>query len=128
MLKRVQHDVQFTNLWAINFAEFRRLPIKREDKNVFANINSHQAKPYFVLCKNYRQRYVARIIYFQEIVMAVTAEDKIIKAMKKVGGPMRPGEIAEAAGLDKADVSKAMKKLAADGKVTSPKRCFWQAV
>ena len=60
--------------------------------------------------------------------MAVTIEDKILKAMKKEGKAMRPGEIADAAGLDKDEVSKAMKKLAADGKVSSPKRCFWEAV
>lgn len=60
--------------------------------------------------------------------MAATIEDKILKTMKKEAKAMRPGEIADAAGLDKDEVSKAMKKLAADGKVSSPKRCFWEAV
>lgn len=57
-----------------------------------------------------------------------TTEDKILKALAKKGAPMRPGEIAEAAGLEKEEVSKAIKKLAGEGKVTSPKRCFWEAV
>ena len=60
--------------------------------------------------------------------MAQTIEDKVLKAMKKEAKALRPGDIAEAAGLDKDEVSKAIKKLAADGKVTSPKRCFWEAV
>ncbi len=60
--------------------------------------------------------------------MAAIIEDKILKTMKKEAKAMRPGEIADAAGLDKDEVSKAMKKLAADGKVSSPKRCFWEAV
>ena len=52
-------------------------------------------------------------------------EDKILKAMQ-VGGAMRPGEIAQAAGVDKDDVAKAIKKLVAEGKVYSPKRCFYE--
>lgn len=60
--------------------------------------------------------------------MAQTLEDKILKAMKKEGKPLRPGEIAELAGADKDEVTKAIKKLNSDGKVSSPKRCFWEAV
>jgi len=60
--------------------------------------------------------------------MAQTLEDKVLKAMKKEGKPLRPGEIAEIAGEDKDEVTKAIKKLSAEGKVKSPKRCFWEAV
>ncbi len=52
-------------------------------------------------------------------------QDKIIKAFKGAGKAMRPGEIAEAAGLDKKDVEKAIKKMKADETIFSPKRCFY---
>lgn len=52
-------------------------------------------------------------------------ERKILDVMKKEGKPMRPGDIAEAAGIDKADVSKLLGVLKKEGKVHSPKRCFY---
>ena len=60
--------------------------------------------------------------------MAQTLEDKVLKAMQKEAKPLRPGEIAELAGADKDEVTKAIKKLSVEGRVTSPKRCFWEAV
>jgi len=45
--------------------------------------------------------------------------------MRKVGKPLRPGEIAESAGLDKSEVSKIISALKKEGKVISPKRCFY---
>ncbi len=51
-------------------------------------------------------------------------EEKIIAALKEKGA-MRPGDIATATGLSKDEVSKLIKKLAAEGKVESPKRCFY---
>lgn len=42
--------------------------------------------------------------------------------------PMKGGEIAEAAGIDKKEVDKAIKKLKSDGKITSPKNCYYQVV
>lgn len=50
---------------------------------------------------------------------------QIISALKSAGKPMRPGEIAEATGLDKKDVEKAIKAMVAEGKMHSPKRCFY---
>lgn len=50
---------------------------------------------------------------------------KILQVMKEAGRPLRPGEIAELAGLDKDEVSKAIKTLKEEGKVHSPKRCFY---
>ncbi len=50
---------------------------------------------------------------------------KILQVMKEAGKPLRPGEIAELAGLDKDEVSKAIKALKEEGKVHSPKRCFY---
>jgi len=55
-------------------------------------------------------------------------EKLVLTALKKAGKPMRPGEIADAASIEKDDVSKAIKELKKDGKVQSPERCFWEAV
>jgi Mn-dependent DtxR family transcriptional regulator len=55
-------------------------------------------------------------------------EQLILNAMKKERKPMRPGDIATAAGLDKDLVSKAIKELKKQGLVDSPKRCFYAPV
>jgi len=52
--------------------------------------------------------------------------EKVIEAMQVAGKPLKAGEIAEAAGLDKKEVDKAMKVLKAEEKIVSPKRCFWE--
>lgn len=49
----------------------------------------------------------------------------VLQTMRKVGKPLRPGEIAELAGLDKGEVSKIISALKKEGKVISPKRCFY---
>lgn len=51
-------------------------------------------------------------------------EEQILKAMES-GEAMRPGDIASAAGVDKDAAGKVIKKLAAEGKIYSPKRCFY---
>lgn len=53
-------------------------------------------------------------------------EETVLKALR-AGGNMRPGEIAEATGLSKDEVAKIVKKLVAEGKAFSPKRCFYAA-
>jgi len=53
------------------------------------------------------------------------ATDKVIQTLKNAGKPMKAGEIAEASGIDKKDVEKAIKKLVADSKLHSPMRCFY---
>ena len=52
-------------------------------------------------------------------------EEKVLKAME-AGTPMRPGDIATVAGIDKDEATKIIKKLVAEGKVYSPKRCFYE--
>lgn len=52
-------------------------------------------------------------------------EQMILEALKNAGKPLRPGDVAEMTGIDKDAVSKIINKLKKDGKVTSPKRCFW---
>lgn len=64
----------------------------------------------------------------RELKMTQSQEDKIYKVMKKESKPLKPGEIAELTGIDKDVVSKLIKKLSVEGKVTSPKRCFYEAV
>ncbi len=52
-------------------------------------------------------------------------QEKIVKAFEEAGKPMRPGEVAEKAGLEKKDVEKAIKKMKEAGTLFSPKRCFY---
>ncbi len=54
-----------------------------------------------------------------------TAE-KIIEAMKKSDKPMSAGQLAEATGIDRKEIDKAMKILKKEEKIVSPKRCYWQ--
>lgn len=53
--------------------------------------------------------------------------DKVLEILKASAEPLKAGEIAEKAGIDKKDVDKAIKALKADDKIESPKRCFYQA-
>ena len=52
-------------------------------------------------------------------------EQKVLKAMEKAGKPVRPGDVAKISGLPKDEVSKIIRNLKKQGKVTSPKRCFY---
>lgn len=52
-------------------------------------------------------------------------KEAVLKALADSGKPMRPGEIAEAAGANKDEVSKAIKELKKEEKICSPKRCFY---
>lgn len=52
-------------------------------------------------------------------------EKKVLNAMKKAGKPVRPGEVAKMIGAESKEVSKAIQELKKQGKVVSPKRCFW---
>ena len=53
------------------------------------------------------------------------SKEKVMEALQKAGKPLKAGEIAEASGLDKKEVDKAMKEIKADGSIVSPVRCFW---
>jgi DNA-binding IclR family transcriptional regulator len=53
--------------------------------------------------------------------------EKVLQALKKSGKPMKSAEIAEAAGIDKKEVDKAIKTLKAEEKIISPKNCYYQA-
>lgn len=52
-------------------------------------------------------------------------KDIVIKALKTAKKPLKPGEIAELAGIPKAEVDKAINELKKDDKIYSPKRCYY---
>ena len=54
-------------------------------------------------------------------------KEQVLQALKTSEEPLKSGEIAKKSGLDKKDVDKAMKILKEEGKIVSPKRCFWEA-
>lgn len=51
-------------------------------------------------------------------------QNEIIKLLKN-SEPMKAGEISEALKTDKKEVEKAIKKLKDEGKIDSPKRCYY---
>ncbi|WP_456402547.1 MarR family transcriptional regulator [Persephonella sp.] len=55
----------------------------------------------------------------------MSIEQQVLEAMEKAGKPLRTGEIAEITGLDKKEIEKAIKKLKKEGKIESPKRCYY---
>ena len=52
-------------------------------------------------------------------------KETVLSVMMDANKPLRTGEIAELAGLDKKEVDKAMKE--AEALIFSPIRCCWQA-
>ncbi|NJE01695.1 HTH domain-containing protein [Thermococcus sp. JdF3] len=49
----------------------------------------------------------------------------VFKVLKEAGKPLKSKEIAELAGIDKKEVDKAIKVLKKEGKIVSPKRCYY---
>jgi Mn-dependent DtxR family transcriptional regulator len=52
-------------------------------------------------------------------------KDAVLAEMKRAGKPVRTGDVAKALEVDSKLVSKAIKQLKEEGKVLSPKRCFY---
>lgn len=52
--------------------------------------------------------------------------EKVLAVMTAAGKPLKAGEIAELAGLDKKVVEKAMNELKKEDKIVSPVRCAWE--
>jgi hypothetical protein len=50
----------------------------------------------------------------------------VINTLRKAGKAMKSGEIAETAGIDKAEVDKVIKKLKKEEKILSPKNCYYE--
>jgi len=57
----------------------------------------------------------------------MSVNEAVLKVLKTSGEPMKAGDIAEVAGVDKKEIDKAIKALKEEGKITSPKRCFYTA-
>ncbi len=57
----------------------------------------------------------------------MTDADKVLEIMNAAGEPLNAGAIAERSGLDRKAVDKAMAELKKDGRIESPKRCYWVA-
>ena len=51
--------------------------------------------------------------------------DLIMQTLTVAGKPLKSGEIALTAGIDKAEVDKAIKQLKKEEKIYSPKNCFY---
>ncbi len=51
--------------------------------------------------------------------------DKVLEVMRTAGEPLNAGKVAELGGLERKAVDKAMDKLKKEGKIVSPKRCYW---
>ena len=55
----------------------------------------------------------------------MTDKDTILETFKNSDIPLRPGEIAKMTGIESKEVSKIIKELREEGKVHSPKRCYY---
>ncbi len=50
----------------------------------------------------------------------------VLQAMKTAGKPLSGGQVADISGIERKLVDKAMKTLKTEGKIVSPKNCYWQ--
>ena len=55
-------------------------------------------------------------------------EELVFQILQTSGEPLKAGDIVTFTKLDKKEVDKAMKTLKAEGRIVSPKKCFWTAV
>ncbi len=55
----------------------------------------------------------------------MTDKEKVLEAFKNTSKPLRPGDIAKSTGIESKEVSKIIKELREEGKVHSPKRCYY---
>ncbi|MFA5418345.1 MAG: MarR family transcriptional regulator [Bacteroidales bacterium] len=51
----------------------------------------------------------------------------VFNTLIKSGTPLKASEISDQSGVDKKEVDKAIKMLVKENKISSPKRCFYQA-
>lgn len=54
-------------------------------------------------------------------------DKKVLEFLKNSDKPLRPGDIAESLNMDSKEVSSIITKLKKEGKVFSPKRCYYSA-
>ena len=58
-------------------------------------------------------------------VIKMVDKEKVVEVFKKADKPLRPGDIAQELGVDSKEVSAVIKTLKEEGKVFSPKRCYY---
>ena len=56
------------------------------------------------------------------------SKEQVFETLLNSLEPLDAKKVAELTGLDRAEVDKAFKALKKDGKIESPKRCFYVAV
>jgi DNA-binding transcriptional regulator GbsR (MarR family) len=52
-------------------------------------------------------------------------KEVVLKAFQKASKPLKAGEVAEITGIEKPEVSKIIKLLQKEGKLVSPKNCYY---
>jgi len=52
-------------------------------------------------------------------------ESNVLDVLTRAGKPLRPGDIAKELGVESKQVSKVIADLKKDGRVLSPKRCYY---
>ncbi|HKK33185.1 MAG TPA: transcriptional regulator [Desulfomicrobiaceae bacterium] len=52
-------------------------------------------------------------------------ESNVLDVLTRAGKPLRPGDIAKELGVESKQVSKVIADLKKDGRVMSPKRCYY---
>jgi Mn-dependent DtxR family transcriptional regulator len=57
--------------------------------------------------------------------IGMDAVELVVKVLSESKEPLKSGEIAEKAGIDKKLVDKAIKELKKEEKIESPKRCYY---
>lgn len=55
----------------------------------------------------------------------MSEKEKVLNMFKTSEKPLRLGDIAKATGIESKEVSKFIKELREEGKVYSPKRCYY---
>lgn len=83
-------------------------------------------KPYYT---NYDKIVMNTIVYLLQYKQGgkfMDTKELVLKVLKE-SGPLRPGEIAEKANIDKKEVDKAIKELKKEDLIESPKRCYYAA-
>jgi predicted transcriptional regulator len=55
----------------------------------------------------------------------MSEKEKVLNVFKSSEKPLRPGDIAKETEIESKEVSKIIKELREEGKVYSPKRCYY---
>ena len=57
----------------------------------------------------------------------MATNEEVLAAFAASEVPLKAGQVAEILGIEKKLIDKAIKELKAEGKLVSPKNCFYQA-